>query len=482
MQEVLTLSLSQRSNNLTTHFYNAQESYFEYTKTSSDSSNDPTVHFRPSLQSNNTVNYHPRALIWDLNGGFGSLGKFEYFPQRDNNDDDPSAFNQTVMRSEKIRKSAYQEALDSGLSPLPALKSQDIQYWSDFNRVVFEPKSFNVLNDWVYDPVNAPDGRFKSSSEREFKSFEIGAQEWEKVGLDFLEEKYRVSLEECDALNGLNVVTDLDSAWGGFTASMLSEIRDDYNPKSMIFNWGLFNGKTMKELSNREVFNRIKTFVEINKSSSLFIPLGGVARSGGSLWETSAYQNVIFETVQILNSQRSDRINFNNIEGSLVRGTHRTVVSDVSATIKDEETGESKAFNLSLKFFECFKKDNRDNHQFNAIKVNRPSQNMPLRQEENKDNQTEQKLSPLTTTTTYKIHKPYPTPSSHPQNIITPDCTTSISLSMESNARRTFLDMKDWISKAIRGDERTELIDELSTLAAEYESGWGYSDESDDDY
>lgn len=499
MQEILTLSLSQRANHLTTHFYNAQESYFDYTRTSTSSSdwtNDPTVHFRPSLQSNNTVNYHPRALIWDLNGGFGSLGQFEYFPQREGAGGeqeeaaaDPLAFNRGVIKRERIRKSEYQKALDYGLA-LPDLKAAEVQYWSDFNRVVFEPKTFNALQDWVYDPVTAPEGSLASAltEKRAFKGFEVGVQEWDKVGLDFMEDKYRVSLEECDSLNGINVVSDLDSAWAGFTSQMLTELRDDYNPKSMVFNWAVYNGRSMKELTNREVLNRIKAFVELNKSSSLLIPLGTpqFSKSSGSLWETSALQNIVFESLQTLNSQTpsssySDRVNFHHLEACLVRGTHRTVVSNVTAQIGQEE------INFCGKFYESFKRDNRDNHQFNAIAVQRPSQNQPsgtssgtssvaVAEPEDKEQQQQR------TTTNYNLHKPYATPSSYPQTFISSDATTSISLSMESSARRTFLDMKDWISKMVRGDERAEMIDELSTMAAEYEYGWGDSDESDDDY
>lgn len=90
MHEIITLQLGQRSNYLATHFWNTQvrtlssvscsmltrkkESYFTYSS-DQESIVDHDIHFRPGLGADGTETFTPRALIYDLKGGFGSLKK-----------------------------------------------------------------------------------------------------------------------------------------------------------------------------------------------------------------------------------------------------------------------------------------------------------------------------------------------------------------------------------------------------------------------
>lgn len=72
MHEILTVQLGHGANHLCTHFWNAQESYFTYA-TDEVSPVDHDVHWRPGIGPAGEDTYAPRALIYDLKGGFGGM-------------------------------------------------------------------------------------------------------------------------------------------------------------------------------------------------------------------------------------------------------------------------------------------------------------------------------------------------------------------------------------------------------------------------
>lgn len=465
MHEVLTLSLSPSANNLITHFFNAQESYLDYTVSSKKQLINTSIYLKPRLIGN-SVNFSPRALIWDYKTGFGALGQFEYAQNSDSSNHDA----QVIQTNSKISKNEYQIALDSGLK-LPKLNKNSIKYWSDFNRLIYEPKSFNSLKNWDFDPVKYPNGKLykdyqDDSKIREFKDFEVGVKEWkESNGIEFLEEKYRKSLEETDLLNGLNIVNELDTAWAGFTNELLAELRDDYNPKSEIFNFVIFNGQSNFELSNHELISRIKSFIALRQKSSLMVPL---SNKDSNLWYSSAYQNLVFESIQILNSRNSNNISFNQFKNELIYGSNeRNIISSINAEIN------GNPINFTDKFFQTKKKSTNDPLKFSETTIKRP-QVKP-----NDENNRERKL--FTETTHYSDLK-FPTPDSFPDDIINKNDDLNIKLTIDTQPRALLLEWKTFVSKMLRdSDERSELIDELATLAQEYENEWYHSDDEEYD-
>lgn len=491
MSESIHLSLSQRANHLTTHFFNAQESYLDYTKSVTKADNNPNVFFKPTLsRDKTTVNYNPRALIWDLKGGFGALGQFEYFeqPQQAEDDEDSDQWYGKIqqMKRDPIPKSAYQRALDNYES-LPELNIENTSYWTDYSRVLYQPNAYNELSHWEVDPKKYPKGRLSLGQEREFVDYEVGVEEWKSdmVGVNFLEDRYRNILESCDSLGGLNIVSEIDSAWGGFTSQMLDEVRDDYNPKSSIFTWGIFNGIKLENLSNKDIISRIKTFLSLQRSSSLFIPLATprhlpeeLAIDRKSHWQTSALQNLLFEPFQTIMSQREHNVNFSVIEDNLTLGTDRRIISKVEASTGD----------YNFKFSEDFFQIPKNEHTFSKSTVNKPPKTSS--QQDVTDlacsfqdsNSLNDKNTQNRSTTEYISKIPYGTPSSYPNNLVNPNDSVKATMEITTAPRKTLLEMKIYVSKFVRGDDRENMIQELETLAEQYEFGWNDSDESDDDY
>jgi hypothetical protein len=72
MRETIHLTLGGPSNHLSTHFFNAQESYFTYPP-APPSKVDHDILFRPGLSPTGTDTFTPRAVIYDVREGFGAL-------------------------------------------------------------------------------------------------------------------------------------------------------------------------------------------------------------------------------------------------------------------------------------------------------------------------------------------------------------------------------------------------------------------------
>ena len=115
-----------------------------------------------------------------------------------------------------------------------------VRWWSDFNRVYYHPRSAVQLNQY--------------SLQSSFDSFTQGTElfhEVHKVGSclncgnlqddDLLDRDVRLFAEECDSLQGFQVLLESDSGWGGFATEYLEIIRGEY-PKASIWTWGIESG------------------------------------------------------------------------------------------------------------------------------------------------------------------------------------------------------------------------------------------------
>lgn len=133
-----------------------------------------------------------------------------------------------MHKQEPVGPSAYQQSLDAGTEPSRPTAST-VRYWSDFSRVYLHPKSAVQLHDFEL-----------GSTIRPFERFAMGAELFGSLDKehDIVDRDWRPFVEECDAMQGIQVLTTLDDAWGGFASSYLEALRDEY-PKSCICVWGL---------------------------------------------------------------------------------------------------------------------------------------------------------------------------------------------------------------------------------------------------
>ncbi|EKG12639.1 Heterokaryon incompatibility [Macrophomina phaseolina MS6] len=218
MHEIVTLQFGQQSNYLGTHFWNAQESYFTYddpeitgeaAKVAEPSPVDHDVHFRPGIGADGSDTYMPRAVIYDLKGGFGSMRKINalYEPE----DDGGAALwpgSTITHRAPTIQPSPYQQALDAGLQP-PPLTTDTVRYWSDYSRVYFHPRSLCQIHEFELRSQLNP-----------FEAWGMGDELFANLDRehDLLDRDLRPFVEESDQLQGLQIMSSVDDAWGGFAA------------------------------------------------------------------------------------------------------------------------------------------------------------------------------------------------------------------------------------------------------------------------
>lgn len=305
MHEIITLQLGQQSNYLATHFWNAQESYFTYTE-DEQSAIDHDVHWRPGIGADGSETFMPRTVIYDLKGGFGSLRKINALYEIDDGEAPAQASSlwggQTVVqRADPIAPSAYQQSLDAGQEPSRPT-AEAVRYWSDFNRVYYHPRSIVQLNEYELNSSLAPFERWDAGEDL-FASLD---KEHDVVDRDM-----RPFAEEADQMQGIQVVTTLDDAWGGFAARYLERLRDEYG-KTTIWVWGLqdsFQGVTRDKRLLRLV-NKAKSLTEMYKQASLVVPIAlpsslparvrdSLSVDASSPWHTAALLSAAVESATL---------------------------------------------------------------------------------------------------------------------------------------------------------------------------------------
>lgn len=134
-----------------------------------------------------------------------------------------------VQKDAIIPQSEYQRGLDEGLPTPPKLSVESVRYWSDFSRVFFHPRSIVQINDYELGSTLMP-----------FEKWENGEELFTSMDreVDLLDRDVRLWAEECDHMQGIQVFTGGDDAWGGFAAKYTERLRDEFGKLAM-WVWGL---------------------------------------------------------------------------------------------------------------------------------------------------------------------------------------------------------------------------------------------------
>lgn len=125
-------------------------------------------------------------------------------------------------------------------TPAP-LQVSDIRYWSDYNRVYFHPRSSIQLTEYELDSKLQP-----------FEQYDLGTDLFQQLNRehDILDRDLRLFVEECDQIQGLQIITSADNGWAGFAGEYIEELRDEYG-KTAIFTWGLQGTNKVNRVSVR---------------------------------------------------------------------------------------------------------------------------------------------------------------------------------------------------------------------------------------
>lgn len=506
---------------------------------------DPAIFFKAGVSTDRkTPTFTPRALIWDMRGGYGSLKRSNGLYLDDYTGQSKPAFNNvweqgnkplSVLKESQIAMSEYQKALDTGnkvLEKAANLTTKNTKYWSDYVNFYFNPKSFNQLSNWEYDPARFPHGKPRGEENengRKFLNYETGVTEFKEMNIhgedSYLENVFRPAIEECDSLNGVVISTEADTAWGGFSSKVLEELREDYIPKSSVFVWGIYDNnlsaltdratttKSIKQCRQQEL-SRIKTTITFAKEATLFIPVTKPHVSTSVLanydpssnWHSAALLSLPFETLGLLSSLRQDnRISMQTLVGSLQGGSNRNIVASSNSSIigpkiQDQLKRKTHTFDFSGSIF----KDglsSKEKHFFSKIGTLRPSSSISSNvnnlslggSEENRalwenlfhGNQLQANGTSQAQLTEFKCPQPFALQKAFPASALDlePEDAVFTSMGITTAPRKHLKEMHTFVSKFVRtSDEgREELKEDTSTLAEQYEWGWNSSDEEEDD-
>ncbi|KAF9193404.1 mtDNA inheritance, partitioning of the mitochondrial organelle [Haplosporangium sp. Z 11] len=283
MHEIVTLQFGHYANYVGTHFWNTQEAHFNYQQPGDDEEPAPELvnHdrlYRVGMTTRGTDTYTPRAMIYDLKGGFGSIKKYQLYESNETQESyqlqqdltwDPSKME--TFQEEGYTRSAYQQHLQDEEMGAKAdeddIELNEVRTWSDFNRVYFHPKSMVTISGYQMDSEFMP-----------FDVFSYGRAafletEKEKESYD---ENFRLFAEECDQLQGFQVMADVLDGWGGFACSFLEQLREDF-PKAAVLTYGFGDDMMGRRSTLRErqttVVNETLAMTNLARLSSLYVPV-----------------------------------------------------------------------------------------------------------------------------------------------------------------------------------------------------------------
>ncbi|XP_071582951.1 protein misato homolog 1 isoform X1 [Heliangelus exortis] len=283
--EAVTLQLGQFAGCVGTHWWGLQAAALR--SPSEPSELRHTVLLRPGRGPGGREIHTPRLVALELKGGVGAVGTGGAGPEAPVSWDGAVASylerapgGGSAARNAGRRmgdaSSDGQEGSSSavqGSSPAPSrlAVSQDlhsagsIRVWSDYLNVHLHPKSVYVIRQYMHD---GDCGCLEAFGQGESLLRDPGC-------IEELEDRLHFYVEECDNLQGFQVLCDLHNGFSGVGAKVTELLCDEYSGKG-ILTWGL-----TPVMSNRGDFqknfyrlmNTVMGIVHLSSHSSLFCPL-----------------------------------------------------------------------------------------------------------------------------------------------------------------------------------------------------------------
>ncbi|KAL8839002.1 MAG: hypothetical protein Q9170_001933 [Blastenia crenularia] len=528
MHEILTLQLGHRANYLATHFWNSQESYFNYDTREDLSTIDHDIHFRSGRGPSGEDTFTPRTLIYDLKGGFGSLRKWGgLYDQGDVEDDHKSLWDGNAVKQQDtpITQSEYQKALDAGLEALPKLSTQTVKYWSDFARVFYHPRSIVQINDYELGSTILP-FEYWSNGEELFSNLDKEH--------DLLDRDLRPWAEECDQMQAIQIFAGADDAWGGFASKYIESLRDEYGKTSIWF-WGLEEevGQGQKSKQMLRTVNTAQSLEAISTMVSMYIPLAipsylppYIRLNQTSQWHISGLLSMAVESMTLPSRHRPGSVRrgfLSDIESALnvngnqkIAGLECSVIEPSSQQRSTQDSSnaaidprvptlgtgglvyEDEVFNANSKLDMTFstgkpsqtalslRQWEKANRVFGKVESLRgmPFPEQEMDEEDEALSRKRRRLVSLPTMEKYYNPLPYPLIDSFPE-ILTKSVSRAntavihASLSTTTQISKRAKGLQNMVSRMTHVTDREALSNGLGEIAEAYEEGWDSGSDED---
>ncbi|XP_072864401.1 protein misato homolog 1 isoform X4 [Chlorocebus sabaeus] len=301
-REVLTLQLGHFAGFVGAHWWNQQDAALGRATDAKESPGElcPDVLYRTGRTLHGQDTYTPRLILMDLKGSLSSL-KGEGGLYRDKQLDAAIAWQGklTTHKEELCPKNPYLQDFESSqgvlssdgvwrvksipngkgspplttaTTPKPLIPTEaSIRVWSDFLRVHLHPRSICMIQKYNHD---GEAGRLEAFGQGESVLKEPKYQEE-------LEDRLHFYVEECDYLQGFQILCDLHDGFSGVGAKAAELLQDEYSGRGII-TWGLLPAPYHRGEAQRNIYRLLNTafgLVHLTAHSSLVCPLS----LGGSL-------------------------------------------------------------------------------------------------------------------------------------------------------------------------------------------------------
>ncbi|XP_033052038.1 protein misato homolog 1 isoform X2 [Trachypithecus francoisi] len=301
-REVLTLQLGHFAGFVGAHWWNQQDAALGRATDAKESPGElcPDVLYRTGRTLHGQDTYTPRLILMDLKGSLSSL-KEEGGLYRDKQLDAAIAWQGklTTHKEELCLKNPYLQdflsaegvlssdgvwrvksipngkgspPLTTATTPKPLIPTEaSIRVWSDFLRVHLHPRSICMIQKYNHD---GEAGRLEAFGQGESVLKEPKYQEE-------LEDRLHFYVEECDYLQGFQILCDLHDGFSGVGAKAAELLQDEYSGRGII-TWGLLPGPYHRGEAQRNIYRLLNTafgLMHLTTHSSLVCPLS----LGGSL-------------------------------------------------------------------------------------------------------------------------------------------------------------------------------------------------------
>ncbi|XP_029022301.1 protein misato homolog 1 isoform X2 [Betta splendens] len=305
-REVITLQLGHYSNFVGTHWWNLQDASLSYEPETSPSEIQSDVVFREGQTMGGHVTYTPRLIAMDVKGSLrtlrqeGSLydaGKDTSAVTWEGNlmmhKESPPEKNFFLEDLDKLDKGGILTEADFSSSSQPQCPGSmsvdtvnnqlarvqqgyrlegSVNVWSDFLRIHLHPRTISVIHQYNHD-----------GEAHRLEAFGQGEALLQGLVLEDLEDRLHFFVEECDYLQGFQVLCDLADGFAGLGSKVTEILQDSYGGRG-ILTWGLApvshpNTTPVKELYR--LLNCTLGTVHLASHSSFFCPLtlrGGLGR------------------------------------------------------------------------------------------------------------------------------------------------------------------------------------------------------------
>ncbi|KAL7868896.1 hypothetical protein SRHO_G00102800 [Serrasalmus rhombeus] len=309
-REVVTLQLGHYSGFVGTHWWNLQDASLCYDPDLPPGELQSDVLFREGLTLGGQVTYTPRLIAFDLKGSLQTLRKEGSLYATEQDSKTTLSWQGQIMTHEESppSKNSFLQDLDKldggellvepDFSSSPALVPHcsggavaietvnstlervqkayrlegSVRVWSDFLRLHLHPRTISVINQYNHDGESA-----------RLEAFGQGEALLQGSVLEELEDRLHFFVEECDYLQGFQVLCDVADGFSGVGSKVTELLQDSYGGRG-ILTWGVApvshrDSSPIKELYH--MMNCALGTVHMANHSSFFCPLtlrGGLGR------------------------------------------------------------------------------------------------------------------------------------------------------------------------------------------------------------